>query len=143
MGSVSGSGVDSRVARDGRCGLAVDAKVEELVNVLLLLGPEPGRRDEDRSGMLAIEAAAGRDEHDCGCTAPCMALGRVIERPSVTDKDHGLSKAPVHHSNTEIRLPPWSHERETEREGERGREEESERGRSMWRPRQPCIPMWM
>ena len=56
-----------------------------------------------------------------------MALGRVIERPSVTDKDHGLSKAPVHHSNTEIRLPPWSHERETEREGERGREEESER----------------
>ena len=77
MGSVSGNRVDSRVARDGRCGLAVDAKVEELVNVLLLHGPEPGRRDEDRSGMLAIEAAAGRDETTVDALLPVWHWGEL------------------------------------------------------------------
>ena len=75
LGSASGSGVDSRVTRDGRCGLAVDAMVEELVNGAAV-GPDPGRwRDEDRSGMLAIEAAAGRDEATVDALLPVWHWG--------------------------------------------------------------------
>ena len=68
------------------------------------VGHEPSRwRDKDRSGMLAIDAATGSDEATVDALLPvsCMTLGRVTERPSVTDKGHGLGDAPVHHSNTE------------------------------------------
>ena len=65
-GSASGSGVDSKVARDGRSGgPAAVAVVVRVVDgaVVTVVEPVPGRwRDEDSSGMLEINAAAGNDE---------------------------------------------------------------------------------
>ena len=64
-GSASGSGVDSKVAKDGRCGPAAVAVVVRAVDgaVDTVVEPVPGRwRDEDISGMLEIDAAVGNDE---------------------------------------------------------------------------------
>ena len=64
-GSASGSGVDSKVARDGRCGPAAVAVVVRVVDgaVVTVVEPVPGRwRDEDSSRMLEIDAAASNDE---------------------------------------------------------------------------------
>ena len=64
-GSASGSRVDSKVARGGRCGPAAVAVMVRVVDgaVVTVVEPVPGRwRDEDSSGMLKIDAAAGNDK---------------------------------------------------------------------------------